>query len=201
MIWRLISKWPNASLLCHSLVFLIHSLIPGQYGYSKNAWRKPEKIKRSGQSFKDSSMLLDLRIKRNNSRCDIHWGRSQVIKEITGRSLADCVQREFRHSRNSSKTRRSRDVTWAKNSKKSYFGYKLHQKKTISITVKLEKLRLQRQVCMKVRLICQSKTKLYSEIGFISVCTLKVMILPWCAELPMSLLESLIKSVTGWSAN
>jgi IS5 family transposase len=90
------------------------------------------------------------------------------------------------------KTRHSRDGIWTEKGKKSYFGYKLHQKKAILFTALFVKSRPQKQRCMTAELICQSKTKLSSEIEDILACLPKVVIFTivrWTTDAPLGELD------------
>ena len=55
-------------LICHFLVFPIRLQIPGRYGYSKNAWRRQEWTKLSGQNFKGNWMLWVCRSNAERSK-------------------------------------------------------------------------------------------------------------------------------------
>jgi transposase, IS5 family len=113
-------KWPIAYHLCHFSVFLIQSRILVRYGYSKNAWLKLEKIKWSGQSFKDSS---------------IRWVYASSVERFKMPHFIEADPGSSKKPHNEgSETRRSRDGTWAKKGKKSYFGISFI-KKPILITV------------------------------------------------------------------
>ncbi len=80
--------------------------------------------------------------------------------------------------------------------RKSYFGYKLHQKNDIDYGLIREIETTTAKVHdSQVDLSVEGEVVLRDRA--ISACELKVMILPWRAEQLMSLSERLIKSVTG----
>jgi len=105
---------PTASHSCRFSVFRIRFQILGRYGYSENAWQRLEKDKLVWAELQRQLDAMGLQVKRG------------TIQDAT------FIEADPDHRRNPTTKVPRLDAaeigTWTKKGKKSYFGYKLHQK-------------------------------------------------------------------------
>lgn len=179
---KLKGKWPIEYRSCHFSAFPIHFPISGRYGYSKNAWRRPRKDKVVWAELQRQLDAMGLKVKRG------------TIQDATFIE-ADPGSSKKSHD-GGSRTRHGRDGIWTKKGRKSYFGYKLHQKNDTDYgQIREIKTTTAKVHDSQVDLSVEGEAVIRTEA--ISVCLPEVMISPWCEEQLMSLSGNWIKSAIG----
>jgi IS5 family transposase len=111
------------------LVFLIRSLIPGLYGYLKERMEKTKKDKIVWAELQRQLDAMGLQVSLTSVSESLDGVETLSVERFRMLPLSKRIlvqQKSYVAMR--PRPRRSKDSTWTKKGKKSYFGYKLHQK-------------------------------------------------------------------------